>query len=720
MGELTPLGASQRRFSVAFERMCNLVAIRTTGNPEETLEQLVLQCFVLKPEVRVSGPREIRRIIDDIYGLHLPAHEIQEALDRLETAGQVIQPGGTNLTISADVRRSIEDRITAATNLEEYVKKGWSDQTRVEAPGLSTKDLWDALREYLRLAFQRHGVQTVALLDASAMVDGIQTESLASLLDKIIERYFEPELRKGAKLNVSKFLSSVGDHPDRAKYLSQLADGTFNYFSLSVDPELATTFQKELKPLTLFLDTNFLFGILDLHVSPQVEVSNELLEAIARHGLPFSLYYHPATLREMQQTLDRQAEALKRRTWTRALSRAVRDSSCELSGLELRYHALNAESPIDVDSFLSLYEHVDVLLEARGIGLSQTEEADLAERSRVMSEYDSYLNDRGRPKPYESVMHDATVLCTARRLRGQQSDSLSAGALMMTCDYTLFGFDWTTARKQRDLPCTVMPNLFWQLLRPFVPSDNDFDRSFAQTFAVPEFRSIGDGSARACSKLLALLAVYRDVPEETARKLLANRPLVEKLRGLGDDQAFEREVELAIAAENTALAEEKVALERQLEAERAENARETSDLRESLSTSQAKVADLEEEGAAKDRLLQGVEARLQDLEARPEGELPTSAPASIERDERGRYASSAAILAAILGVIILEGIIHYVPIKFIAANPNAYSIQALLSVVVALGICRLFKPPFWKDWLWLFVFLPALVFLLGQLGGPRS
>jgi hypothetical protein len=719
MGEIAPLGASQRRFSVAFERMCNLVAIRTTGNPEKTLEQLVLQCFVIKPNVRVYGPGEIRRIIDDIYGLHLPAHEIQDAVDRLEAAGQVIQPGGTNLSISAELRATIEDRIAAATELEGYVKRGWSDQTRLEAPSLSTKDLWDALRDYLRLAFQRHGVQTVALINAGSETDDVPGESLGSLLDKIIARFFEPELRIDAKIAVSGFLSSVGDHPDRAKYLSQLADGTFNYFSLSVDPDLAATFQKELKPLTLFLDTNFLFGILDLHTSPQVEVSNELLEAIARHGLPFSLFYHPDTLREMQQTLDRQAEALRRRTWTKALSRAARDSECDLSGLELRYHALNAESPTDVETFLSLYEHADVLLEAKGIDPSRPEESDLAERSRVMNAYDSYLKNRGRPKPYDSVMHDATVLCATRQLRSQKSDSLSAGALMMTCDYTLFGFDWTTTRRPKVLPCTVMPNLFWQLLRPFIPSDDDFDRSFAQTFAVPEFRSFGDGSARACSKLLSLLSVYRDVPEDTARKLLANRPLIEKLRGLGDNEAFEREVDLAISQENTALAEEKVALERQLDAERVDKERETSKLTASLNMSQAKIADLEAENAAKNQQLSAMQRQLKDLDP-PAQENPATVVAPVLQHQPRAYVTTAAILAAILGVIILEGAIHYVPIRFITTNSNAYSIQALLAVIVALGIWRIFKPPFWRDWLWLFLFLPAVVLLLSSLGGPKG
>ena len=91
----------------------------------------------------------------------------------------------------------------------------------------------------------------------------------------------------------------------------------------------------------------------------------------------------------------------------------------------------------------------------------------------------------------------------------------------------------------------MLPNLFWQILRPFLPPDSDFERSFAQTFAIPEFRAIGDGGARACSKMLSLLTAYKDLPEETARRLVTNDLLIDKLRTLKSDEEFEAEIDSA-------------------------------------------------------------------------------------------------------------------------------------------------------------------------------
>src|SRR5208282_460754 len=102
-------------------------------------------------------------------------------------------------------------------------------------------------------------------------------------------------------------------------------------------------------------DTNFLFGILDLHVHPQVEVSTELLKAIKKHHLPFVLQYHSATEREMLSTIDHYAATLKERRWNQSLSRAALTSPF-VSGIELKYHQLNAEKKIDPDVFLQPFE----------------------------------------------------------------------------------------------------------------------------------------------------------------------------------------------------------------------------------------------------------------------------------------------------------------------------------------------------------------------------
>lgn len=728
MEKIAPLTASSAHFSVAFQQVCNLVAIEAEGDPRETLRQLVLQCFVLSPTTLFNDVGDIRKAIDSRYGLKLPKHQLEEAIDYLESKGSLARIAGSNLVIAPDVREAIQRRIEAARQLEDSVRETWAVQLKSRFPSVSPHDGWAALQEYLKRAYRQHGVQTVALLDPTVDTGDIAIGHLASLLDEVVDEAFDEAVQAQARAALTEFLAGVGEDGERARYITQLADGTYSFFSLSVDPDVAARLRADLRPLTLFLDTNFLFGILDLHVHPQVDVSNELVRAVPKHNLPFLLCYHPKTLREIESSVQYYGDSLRRHPWTRSLSRAACASYC-LSGVELRYHQANAETGIDVESFLKPFNHIDVLLEQRGIQASESlADDDLPRRSDLIHDYGQYLISRHRHKPYESIDHDATVLLAARALRSSSPDSLSAGALLMTCDHVLFRFDWETSRREKRLPCTVLPNLFWQILRPFLPPDTDFERSFAQTFAIPEFRAIGDGGARACSKMLSLLTAYKDLPEETARRLVTNDLLIDKLRTLKSDEDFEREIESAIAAENINLAEERRALSEALEEERAAKKREVAKLEAAAADAQKRAAEAERqrdlevsarqktetESAKLTRQLQKLSGAVEPARA-PDEKAPPDQSQNAKRISR--LSTSVAVLGGLLAVLVFELVMYLVPVSWVVNHPNAYSLQALADFIIVLGIWQLVRPPFWREWMWAAAGLPALVLLLGLLGG---
>jgi len=163
-----------------------------------------------------------------------------------------------------------------------------------------------------------------------------------------------------------------------------------------------------------------------------------------------------------------------------------------------------------------------------------------------------------------------TVLDVVRQLRSNVGSTLDAGALLITCDYSLYAFDWEASKKKGILPCTVLPNLFWQVSRPFIPSDENFSLAFAQTFAIPEFRTINSGAAEACSKMVNIMAGYNDFPEETAVEMLSNDILIDQLRKAQNDEEFQNYVEEAIVKENAQLVTEKNLLTEKYEKEKTE------------------------------------------------------------------------------------------------------------------------------------------------------
>jgi len=725
-------------FSNVFEHMCNFMAVAKTGKPSETLEGLVQLCFVLRPEVQFSINVQFVEEIEQLFGLEIPEHQIQDTLETMISKGSVSRPAGTNIVLDTKLRQQINERIKKSQDLEERAKRSWLESLVQKYPGLPIEKMWPVLQGYLSRAFRRHGMQTASLLDPSIDTSEEYTESLSRLLMEVIEDKFEIKERPSVKQAVSAFLAEIATDPERAEYITQLADGAFNFYSLEVSPDLTEKLQTNLNEMILFLDTNFLFGILGLHNNSQVEVSNALIIAIRTHKLPFRLRYHDATEREMRNTISFYSNNLKRRKWTQSLSRAASKAEA-LSGLELKYHEKNAIQRIDVDEFLRPYQHLDVLLKEKGIDIIRSTENRLQERTDLHVEYETFLNSHGREdKFYEAIEHDVTVLDEVRHRRSDSPSTLDAGALLVSCDYLLNLFDHETARRNNHMVCVVLPNNFWQILRPFIPSDRDFERSFAQTFAIPEFRAIGSKGSKACSKMFSILATYKDVPEETAFKMLSNGVLLDKLKTTTDDNEFAEYVEAAFVEENKNLLEEKAAMAKQLEKEKKARAgmekaaaekekaateklqalaRKRDELQKDLSQKESEVqmakADAEK---YQEEHKKSVE-QLNEIQERVKAETTARTKAEQEKDnQKFTYQLIAAIAISVLLVVLFEGWLHLYKWSWLWKHPNSIGLEVGFDLLIVCLIFGVFVSR-GKKWFFVAALVPTILMVIPLLGG---
>lgn len=736
----TNKAAISRSFSPAFERLCSFVAVTHLQKGDEVLRQLLLHCFVSLPEERFFAVRQFQKLLDALFGLQFPEDRLQAAIDQLTREEKIFRHPGGHLVVQLEVRSEIKKHIDDAIALQERIKEKWYRVNLAAYPNLDHDQAWSALQNYLSRAFQRHGMQTIALLDGLGNASDDYSASLRSILSEVLKEHCEEKYRADAEASVKEFLATVGTDQDRTDYIVQLADGAFSYYSLTVPPDVAAQLRDRLSELTLFLDTNFLFGILNLHANPLVDVSHELIKVIKIHKLPFRLRYHEATEREMRRTIQSIGNSLKLRQWSQGISRAAAKSK-NLSGLEQRFHERNAEKPITVDMFLKPYEHVDVLLKEEGIEIYRNGRDRLNERADLVHEYADFLNSRGKEKPYGALDHDVTLLDCVRQLRSNARSSLEAKALCITCDYLLSRFDWESSQSNKHLASTVLPNHFLQLLRPFIPGSADFDRSFAETFAIPEFRTVNSGASIACSKMLALLATYKGLREETVASMLANDILLDKLRQVNDDAEFQELVESEVILENSLLLEEMVQLKEQkekLKNEKLVHEEITESLRTQTSVLSTERADLiktvEIERQANFEAGKGLDLeRSQRLEI---GQRLDEEKAARELAERRAIQAEAAAkntekradqYAALVGIaftvalsILFEYLLKQFDWQWILKHQNSYAMRAVIYFAVLMFFFGLFRKSSRKKcWGWS-LGLSLLTALLTLLGGPAK
>lgn len=213
-----------------------------------------------------------------------------------------------------------------------------------------------------------------------------------------------------AKQQIRNFLTGISQHKDRTDWVVQLADGIFHLYSLTIAPEAAANLQKGLGAMTLFFDTNVLFGLLDLHVHPHVEVSKRLVEAIQSSTLKnkFKLRYHECTKQETRSTINYYGDRLRETVWPASFSRSIVARPSNLSGIEMKFHQLNAERGCTPDIFLRKYEYLDDLLRNKGVEVFREESGRTEERALLFADYRAYIDQYYARKKTDKITSEVT------------------------------------------------------------------------------------------------------------------------------------------------------------------------------------------------------------------------------------------------------------------------------------------------------------------------
>lgn len=561
------MAAIPHDYSRLFRNLAHMVALSQEEKVAGVVDNLVVTAVCIDPADRVTDTQQVVEMIDAYFGLRFINRDIESAIGRALGHGRLLRGPSGNIIPSPAARAEISARVQQAQELESKVRDEWLSSLAGYGNArnaVKDRELWECLRSYMAQAFRRHGAETTLLLNPSGALSVDEDRSLT---------FYQKEAYKTCCSQVSEEFASTAirtfftETPaSRSRYIAQLLDGTFSFYAVCVDETTSTYLKTAIKPVAIFLDTNFMFGLLRLHTNPLNQVSEELVEAIQRHQFPFKLYYHERTLEEFQAALNRIRHRILGYSWTQSLSRAAIRTR-DLTTIEQQYHAANARRPVDARVFLTKYEHVEQILLEKGFSIYR--EPDLApsqmqnlegELAVLIEKYNIFLVDRlglDKAKGYRTIQHDMTVWQTVKRQRRSGSSALEIGALFLTADHNLFAFDWQRLRAPNAPGHVILPNQLLQLLRPFLVVSTEFDKKFAATFAIPEFRTAGSDYGLAISKVLGYLATFADVSEETATRILANEVLLGRLRNLKEDSSeFKEVVDSALVRDNKALLQE--------------------------------------------------------------------------------------------------------------------------------------------------------------------
>lgn len=557
---------SQVDYKKVFSKLSHIMALSHDQKFDQIVQNLITHTLNQDSGSNPKNENEVSKRIVEIYGISIRTQVIMSNLDKLLRSGEIIKdPISKRFHVTQVISNKLKQRLEVANQLTISVKERWFEELKIHMPELTLEKLnilWDCLCEYLSNVFEQHGIQTLQFLNPNLKINDDDQKNLDGIIESLIKKNSCPFTKEILSASINQFITGA-DEP-RTNYLSQLADSTFTSFALTADAETVNFLNQRFRRLQLFLDTNFIFGVLDLHKNSEDASAREILEEVKRNRLPFVLTYHPETLSEFKRAFDARAMYIRASKWTRESSRVaiVVDG---LSPLERLYHQQNIENEIDPSLFLDKYEHVDLIL--KDLGLIEfvppraTSDDELVNIESDVEQYQVFYDSikNRKIKTFLSFKHDIVVVREVRSLNPKKTKFLESNAFFISSDFILAKFEKKHFKRNWEINYVVSPSIFLQLIRPFIENDYSSNKRFIDTFSIPEFRSFEIDYSTTRSKTLQILNDnYHDTSFETKVKILRDQVLLSKLEKANEDHEKQLViVENQIAIENKILAQQK-------------------------------------------------------------------------------------------------------------------------------------------------------------------
>jgi hypothetical protein len=263
-------------------KILETLTLSASDTREDTLKSIAVSSL-LNTSNPIAYDELLGRIEID-FGIQLYELEFKQILGIL-TDESKIQYKDDKYSLPDSYRaelRTLEYRLrskdtTRFTNFREFLE---SKYNKIDVDDLRL--LWQLFREYIYECFYVYGVKANQLINPKYQSESENIFTNSDILQMLFVKMARPELNDILRFSVDNFQTYATE--EDIDFLDDLGQKTLAFASLGLDPELARdSFENNLVEWTLFLDTNFLFSILDLHSNVEDDACKELLKLIAQN-----------------------------------------------------------------------------------------------------------------------------------------------------------------------------------------------------------------------------------------------------------------------------------------------------------------------------------------------------------------------------------------------------------------------------------------------------
>lgn len=730
------------------------IELNKAGWWDKALHRLVLASVWLADEPPDVGA--IQESLKSTFKLVLGAQKLKSVLASLESKQMLLRLPSDTYRIPEEQRVIFEKEIAASDKAEGEAKEAFCKLVVDIGEGLEPETVWAAFEhEFLGPLIKQVGA------NAYRLVAGEKMSVDKALVDHFLKA-FPANVHSKLRTLVTTFLDPK--KPEVCAHIGRILHARFcveaSGLPEDVLAKLNASVGKQIR-FQMFVDTNFLFSLLELHENPSNAAAQELRELV-RHlnGNPrIELVITPETIEEAKSSIAYTKGQLNGLPAGRNFTQAALQGG--FSGMAIRFltERLRQNGKLTAEEWFDPYLY-DFVPMARGKGVDLFNEKldgystrqDVIDDIHVVFKFEERLPENKR-KSYPKVAHDMVLWHFVNDKRPAYIESpIDATCWILTVDFRLIGFDEHKQKHSKSkVPLCIHPTSLIQLLQFWVPRTKEFEEAMLGSLRLPflfqDFDVEGEKTSLRILKGIGRFDGSEVLSQDTITHVMFNDGLRSRLQTEHSEEAEVALIRDALVEEMRLRAEDEANKAKALEEEVRKRDSDIATLADQkraveVENVQTKRAKEQSDEAARLALasqgaeLGDVRARLQAME---QAEKARAVEAAKRRDDASKQRALLIYLALLVGVCAASiagawWLARWVPqlVSLIGMGATrtliAVVVFILCHIVLELLVCR--KEPMiglwpfkkvsrFRGWLWSLVILGFVLGVVGNLVANR-
>jgi hypothetical protein len=532
------------------------VKLNETGWWEKSIQNIIISIFGIN-ENAPQNENDLVLNFEKELNTNFDKVRIIKQFNLLKSKNIIIPISDKLYSLSEDVYNEFRASLTTQKEIEFEAEKRFNELSIKLCPELTANQLWVELNEHLIIPLIREiGAKTYELISGENTISIEQYGQFNSF----ISRY------KNEKAKVQSLLLNYFDFKNEyvKKYILHQLNAYFFIEATNLNQqtvEQVYTLAKSQTNLKIFVDTNFLLTLLDLHDNPSNEAAFSLLELLEeiKIRVKVKFYVLPVTILEFQNLISKFKDHLKKLKPT--LNQAIAaENTDEFSGIIKKYfqkcHEKNTILNID-DYFDPYLDNFTVNIRKKGLEIQQDNMDKYSIDQRVIDDlldqvdYRYNRNENAgkyqglsieekqlrKQNIYDKFNHDCQLWHYVKDKRPSYIDSTKDIInWVLTLDFSFLEYDKYKQYKNTNTQISIClhPNEFISMLQFWVPRTEKFENAILGNFRLPFlFKEVDGESEKVSIEILRAMSQYEDndkFSSELVTEILTNKALRQKIK----------------------------------------------------------------------------------------------------------------------------------------------------------------------------------------------